>query len=396
MSFLLDRALEYNDAGFSVIFTGNDKRAIGGWKRDQQQRATPDQLRARFKRHERRATGIAIVHGPVSNDVYCRDFDVLDSYEQWSASYPELANTLPTAKSFRAPHVYFKCAETLTTKKCGDGEVRGLGGYTILPPSQHPAGITYSWTIPPDDIPYLNPISAGFFQNWQGAGFDEKAQPSSTQQRAEKDTSTSHPYHFDPLILRTCDPENLCDTDLNVMVAANLPTAEGQNHAKLFALAKQIKAFENNRSAVLTTEDLERAFSAWYDESLSFLRSGQSRDQYFFEFLEAYQDARGDGLANAWARALRATPPTCADRFEDPKAKLLITLLRELQNTARGDHFFLSCRTAGSLLDINNRTAARILKALCALRIIELLQAGTMGRASVYRYVADSEPGGKQ
>jgi hypothetical protein len=379
MSSLLDHAIEHNAAGYSIIFTGKDKRAIGGWKRDQLRRASPHELRERFRTHERRVTGIAIVHGPVSNDVYCRDFDVFDSYEKWAASHPDLARTLPTAKSFRAPHVYFKCAEPLTTKKCGDGEVRGFGGYTVLPPSRHPAGITYSWTIPPDDVPYLDPTSAGFFQNWQLADFEPKKAPPSSSSN-----------HCNPVTLRSCNPVTLCDTDLELMVLASLPTEKGQNHAKLFALARRVKAFEKDRSAVVAADDLERVFAAWYDKSSPFLRSGQSRDQYLIEFLEAYQDARGDGLAEAWVRALKSPPPACANHFEDPQLKLLLTLLRELQRSVRdGDPFFLSCYSVETLLGIHNRTAARVLKAFCGLRVLQLIERGAMGRASLYRYLGD-------
>lgn len=406
---LLDHALKCNRAGYSIIFTGPDKRATHGWKLDQERRASPNQLRERFKRQGDRATGIAVVHGPVSSDVYCRDFDILDSYERWAASYPDLAETLPQVRSFRGPHVYFRCAEELATKKCGDGEVRGVGGYTVWPPSPHPAGVTYSWNRPlgavpsPDDIPYLDPVSAGFFQNWQSASLEEKKAPPSSflNHCAPEHLCTCAPEH-----LCTYVPVHLCDTDLSCIVEANLPKEKGQNHSKLFALARQVKAFEKglgrSRSQheaapsphehVLATDDLERVFSAWYSRSLPFLRAEQSRDEYLIEFLEAYQDARGDGLAEAWASALRNPPPACAKRFEDPNLKLLVSLLRELQKTTKGDNpFFLSCRSVESLLGINNRTAARTLKALCGLRIIQLVQLGTLGRASLYRYLGDRE-----
>lgn len=123
---------------------------------------TEDEVRAWFKHP---GTNIAIVGGRVSGGLCIFDFDVdADAtYARWCARVGSIATALPTVKTGKGYHVYFRCAspggnQTLALDE--DEQVliqtRGEHGYVLAPPSVHPSGATYRM-IHGDltDIPYL-------------------------------------------------------------------------------------------------------------------------------------------------------------------------------------------------------------------------------------------------
>jgi len=134
---MIDAALDYRRRGWSVIPV-KEKKAIGPWK--QYQTTPPDEptLRSLFSKA---ADGIAVLLGSASGGLCCRDYDDLGGYQRWEASYPQLADTLPTVETHRGRHLYFRGPEQFI--KLGDGEYRGTSGqYVVLPPSHHPKGTT--------------------------------------------------------------------------------------------------------------------------------------------------------------------------------------------------------------------------------------------------------------
>ena len=70
----------------------------------------------------------------------------------------------------------------------------------------------------------------------------------------------------------------------------------------------------------------------------------------------------------------------------------LVTLCRELQRHAGDGPFFLGCRTAGRLLDVDHATASRWLFLLKSEGVLLESEKGGKGRgryrATRYRYVA--------
>lgn len=68
---------------------------------------------------------------------------------------------MPTSRTDRGFHVYFRAAD-LRTVDLGDGELRGAGGYVVLPPSVHPSGTRYTWLVPLNgEVPTFDPRAAG-------------------------------------------------------------------------------------------------------------------------------------------------------------------------------------------------------------------------------------------
>ena len=85
----------------------------------------------------------------------------------------------------------------------------------------------------------------------------------------------------------------------------------------------------------------------------------------------------------------KQTPvPRAALRYKQDKLRLLVALCRKLQQAAGDDPFFLACRTAGRLLNVDHATAWRWLVLLQHDRVIEEVEKGDRAkrRASRYRY----------
>ncbi|MBN2025121.1 MAG: bifunctional DNA primase/polymerase [Pirellulales bacterium] len=162
---LLAVALGYAGRGWSVIpiQPGTKRPACYTWKRWQTDRPDRATLRRWFARGD---VGLAVVLGPVSGGLVARDFDDLDAYRRWAADHADLAATLPTVETARGRHVYF-LAGWSRILDLGDGELRGAG-YCLLPPSRHPDGPEYRWSVPLPNgpIPRIDDlVGAGFLSS---------------------------------------------------------------------------------------------------------------------------------------------------------------------------------------------------------------------------------------
>jgi hypothetical protein len=168
--FLAD-ALEYRSAlGWAIIPICTDgppafhKKAAVPWKCYQRDGPDLSTLPLLFDRP--RLIGLAVILGRASGGLACRDYDVAEAYYRWASAHPDLAKTLPTARTGREGggfHVYHLGIELLAPD-LGDGEYRGSSKcYTALPPTVHPeTGTVYEWLIPPDSaIPRVDPVAAG-------------------------------------------------------------------------------------------------------------------------------------------------------------------------------------------------------------------------------------------
>jgi hypothetical protein len=108
---------------------------------------------------------VAILLGAASRNLHSRDYDLLSSYEEWRADHPKLARSLPTSATGRdggGRQVFF-CGDPdqvravspsgKNTLDLGDGELRGDGVYSVVPPSYHHTRRTYEWLVPFREFP---------------------------------------------------------------------------------------------------------------------------------------------------------------------------------------------------------------------------------------------------
>jgi hypothetical protein len=170
-----------------------------------------------------------------------------------------------------------------------------------------------------------------------------------------------------------------------------LPDKAHQNNDRLFTLARAVKTLEI-QSEKFTPAQLRDVFSRWFTRAMDFLRPEQTRDEYMTQFLNAYASAKiplGEGIiTQAWKQAQeKPLPPEAVDNFEDQNLRLVVALCRELQIMAGLEPFYLSARTVQRLFKLESHaTAARWLRSLCVLKILDETEKGRGVRASRYRF----------
>jgi hypothetical protein len=187
LNLILNAALAHLEKvnPWSVIPVRNDKRPVGSWTAWQSRAMTPSEAKTAFLSH--RVKGLAVVCGTVSN------LTVLD-FEQRSLEIPEVqailefAKTVPRTRSGGGGvHLFFASSgernKPLELNGVHVGDVRGEGGYIVLPPSAHPSGNTYQWELEPSNN--LEPISEALQALLEQ--FNSKAQTTA------KTTSTGKP-----------------------------------------------------------------------------------------------------------------------------------------------------------------------------------------------------------
>ena len=173
-----------------------------------------------------------------------------------------------------------------------------------------------------------------------------------------------------------------------------LPEREHENHDRLFDLARAIKAVETKQGSPYPIHMLRAAFNKWHARAKPFLRTDLSDDDYWMEFLDAYENAKHplgvDVVKLAWEAAQKAPVPVEATVFSTPEIQKLAALCREMQRLCGASAFFLSGRTVQNLFGQPNHTnAARWLRGLRQAKILEVVDLGgpdTM-KATRFRYL---------
>ena len=87
------------------------------------------------------------------------------------------------------------------------------------------------------------------------------------------------------------------------VIAISLPSKTNANHSHLLILGRAIKTLEKNKGAPFNAAERRSIFNRWHDEAGPFLRGGQTREEYFVEFLHSYRSAKhliGETATTAW------------------------------------------------------------------------------------------------
>ncbi|GAI02157.1 unnamed protein product, partial [marine sediment metagenome] len=148
---LLEAALTYQKRGWSVFpVNSQTKRPLIEWKPYQERIASPEQIKKWWTQYP--YAGIGLVTGKISNDI------VLDIDGPEGKKYIKGKDIAPTpcVKTKRGEHYHFKhpgfTIQNFAKKKGLD--LRGDGGYVVLPPSKHPSGSKYEWILSPEKRSY--------------------------------------------------------------------------------------------------------------------------------------------------------------------------------------------------------------------------------------------------
>ena len=140
--------------------------------------------------------------------------------------------------------------------------------------------------------------------------------------------------------------------------------------------------------------ELIAIFEYWYSKSTPYLDPEQTKEEYMGEFLDSYERVThpemDDLLETAMERVrTQPLPPEAEDpRFTTPEFKQLVALCYHLSELSVNGVFFLSCRTAQRLLDLNNHmTPARWLKLLVKLGVLKISEPGSTDKQRATRYI---------
>ena len=150
MSEFLKAALLYLKLGFSVIpIRAREKKPLLAWEEYQNRRATEEEIKAWRSRWP--DSNIGLTTGEVSGLVVF-DLDSIEAKDKFKELIPDYdLATVPRSRTGKGWQLFFKHPGTPIRNRAGiipGLDVRGDGGYVVVPPSIHPNGKVYRWEIP--------------------------------------------------------------------------------------------------------------------------------------------------------------------------------------------------------------------------------------------------------
>ncbi len=393
---LLDYALKYRDQGLSIIpiLRGTKKPALRRWER--YQTAPPIERHAVnwFNDPEYDIGGLAVVLGCVSGDgaaLVCRDFDVAEAYLCWKGDHPDLAATLPTVRTHRGFHVYFRAAEERFHRLL-DGEYRGSHRqYVVLPPSLHPDGHLYEWLVPlPVDIASLPILDGKDLICLKTSILDYQTVASLTR---SEDGHSSSPDRAAGLQLSyvTGEINGVANSQYKIKlapsfkpvltvaeaIALTLPTGAGQRHFQIFEFARYLKSMAMDWDK----DQLRRAVTQWHASALPFIRTKEFEDTWE-DFCSGWERINHPKGAAAIIDAIAYCVQNWfnANDFDQREGYLLRLELacERLSEIHDGRPFHLSTRIAGHLIGKSHRCANYVIKTLVAAGTLKIVREGVI------------------
>ncbi|ADB14952.1 Bifunctional DNA primase/polymerase [Pirellula staleyi DSM 6068] len=402
---VLTEGLRLHRLGLSLLplHYKQKKPAVRSWKRYQTTRPDEATIYHWWANHPER--GLAIVLGQVSSCIVARDFDTMEAYEQWAASFSELAAKLPTVETSRGRHVYAR-ADFEAIRRRGketiyefdDGELRLSGCYVAAPPSMHPSGSQYRWLISMVELPpVVDVFSCGFVPcNREDRDYREnRANRVNPDDRADLATELpKKPKTLGTQVVALLKENNFAPEVWQQVLAAieqTVPRQQGRRHEQVFHFCRVLKAIQE--VADLDPNQLEEIVYLWWEQASKV--SGTSWAETLQDFLEGWPKvefpANSQPMKQILERAMIAETPAGVEFLRGEKLPLmLLKLCRELQRRNPNKEFYLSCRIAGELCGVNHVTANRWLSLFERRGFLEVVERGSNrkgGQATRYRYV---------
>lgn len=361
---LLDAALHYARRGWSIIAVIG-KRAARLWRPFQEQPADKATLRRMFAKPD--VTGLAVITGRVSAGLAIRDFDDERAYHGWASAYPEAAAQLPTVRTARGFHVYGRLDEELFSD-LGDGELRADSKhYILLPPSVHPDGTVYTWTVPLPPIGAILPLLPESLTQCQPKQFQDNP-------------TQNNPLHA------------LAFT-LEKVIAGFLPPGPGHRNRCIFNLARALKGVMPDA----TPDQLRDVLRQWHHQALPHIVTKEFSESWtdFVVAWGAVKHPAGQTFRAAVAAADSVALRGVAARY-DGNLRRLAALCVALQAQSGASSFFLGCREAGKFLGIDKSQAWRLLKTLQFDGVLKLVNRGSKKTGKASEWQVDLVQGGPQ
>lgn len=148
-------ALQYLALGFSIIPVGVNKKPLFQWKAFQARRASKEEVLLWLEEYKGSIAGVAMITGEISGVVAVdieKDGEIKD-----------LPKTVCSKTGGGGFHFFYKYDPKQPIKNAGRirelTDIRGDGGFIIMPPSKHASGNQYAWidefgTTPLAEFPY--------------------------------------------------------------------------------------------------------------------------------------------------------------------------------------------------------------------------------------------------
>lgn len=339
---------------------------------------------------------IGVALGDVSGGLCSLDIDTDEGVQEFLRLNPLIANTLQS-RGKRGCNLWWRVEAPyppLTPLKrygMSWGEWRATGSQTIIH-GRHPEGHDYKLInkVAPTrirtlDIQWLDgttpPIKGGPIAN--DTEWTVQTELTERTERTEANRSGNG-------LVACASPSKGIEEALQL----SLPRKSHENHKCLFTLARAVKALELSENRAFSIHEKKKVFLKWHFNANPFLRTTQSLDEYWFEFLEAYENAIHplgvDPITTAWDNANGKSPPASADQFASAEMRLLVSLCRELQALCGKSPFFIASRTVQRLFHHDSHaTGARWLKGLCRSGVLKEVEKGgpDTNKATRYRYL---------
>lgn len=170
-----------------------------------------------------------------------------------------------------------------------------------------------------------------------------------------------------------------------VIPASTIPAAERERNARLFELARHVKASLPNASR----DELRAIAEAWHELALPHIETKEFAVT-LEDFVRGYERVRtphGSVMQGALAGVEDAPMPAGTETLGYGAAgNLLVRVCAALQKHQGADPFFLGARKAGELAGVDATVANKILRTLVADGVIELVTLGKGMKASRYRF----------
>ena len=338
------------------------------------------------------AGNIGVALGEVSNGLCAIDADTDNFAESLLAVNPMFHNTLQTHGArgrvfwLRFKGDYPKRTSKLTTASGENvGEFRSNGSQSIVSGIHPDTHEPYSFIVerPVAQVEFASIVWPGIVQPPE-CSHTQCIEPMERIERrdAVRSVGSVGSVGSIPLVESVFDALRLSTV-----------TNPHQSQDRLWTLARALKTLERNRDGKFTVTELREIFNRWYDLSKPYLRPEQTKQDYFSEFMRAYDRAikplDESALADAWARAnSEPLPPEALELAEYPDLQRLISLCRQLQIFAGEQPFYLSCYVVQRLFKLDNHTTGwKWLRMLSTMQIIEVVKQGDAHRATRYRCV---------
>jgi hypothetical protein len=347
------------------------------------------------------AGNIGVALGEKSGGLCSLDIDDDDEVAEFLKLNKGIGNTLRTRGS-RGCNLWYRLKGSYPglkhLKRCGQpwGEWRSNGAQTIIH-GRHPNGQDYQI------LNRVTPITVEFSQFIFPEGITslleggtlihdtertEQTEPEEQSERTQRtDEDRSGVARGVLLCMESCG-------EVQQAIVLSMPKHEHESHGCLFTLARAVTALELSRNRKWSMDEKKSVFLLWHEQAKPFLRESQSQDEYWFEFLEAYENVEyplgKDFITDAWDAANAKEPPDVARQFVDRRMQLLVSFCRELQGLLGERPFFLSCRTVQRLFELESHaTGARWLRGLCRTGILKVMEQGSRdtNKATRFRYL---------